>query len=72
MKRYRDSDNNQKMSTPSGHRGRQIELEKMSGNGAQMDLTVADTSQARKSWTILNSEAYFGRPSRDIYRKFDW
>ena len=63
----------------------------MSGNRAEMDLMVADTTQARKRfnitqhithlaginslyfrWTTMNSEPYVGRPSRDMYRKFDW
>ena len=35
-----------------GHRGKQIELEKMSGNRAEMDLMVADTTQARKRFNI--------------------
>ena len=32
----------------------------MSGNGAQMDLTVADTSQARKRLNIILTEVSKG------------
>ena len=35
-----------------GHRGRQIELEGMYGNKAEMDLMIADTMQARKRYKI--------------------
>ena len=32
----------------SGHRGRQLELERMTGDRAEMELAVADTAQARR------------------------
>ena len=62
-KRYMDKDDLVKYSTPSGlinfqpfsylnsnvgHRGRKVELEKMTGNRAELDLLLADTMQERK------------------------
>ena len=32
----------------SGHRGRQLELGRMTGDRAEMELAVADTAQARR------------------------
>ena len=32
----------------SGHRGRQLDLERMTGDRAEMELAVADTAQARR------------------------
>ena len=71
----------------SGHRGRQLELERMTGDRAEMELAVADTAQARRRslqnsprtrvtkifyrWTT-SSDPYLPRPSRDLYRVYDW
>ena len=54
-----------------GHRGRQIELENMYGNKAEMDLMVADTMEERKNWTQI-FEPHIPRKSRDLYRVYDW
>ena len=54
-----------------GHRGRQINLENMYGNKAEMDLMVADTMEERKNWTQI-FEPHIQRKSRDLYRVYDW
>lgn len=53
LDRYRLKDTTGKFSTPSGHRGRRMELDKMTGNKADMDLMVADTMQERKRYQNL-------------------
>ena len=60
-----------KLSTPSGHRGRQLELQSMYGNMAEINLIIADTKQGRKEWTNT-SVPYRPRQSRDLYRVYDW
>ena len=66
-----DSRNLTKLSTPSGHRGRQLHLENMYGNMAEINLIISDTKQARKEWTNT-FVPYQPRQSRDLYRVYDW
>ena len=60
-----------KLSTPSGHRGRQLQLDRMYGNMAEINLIISDTKQARKEWTNT-FVPYQPRQSRDLYRVYDW
>ena len=71
LDRYRERDRLCKLSTPSGHRGRQLELEGMYSNMAELNLIMADTKQGRRVWTNT-SEQYQPRQSRDLYRVYDW
>ena len=60
-----------KLSTPSGHRGNQLQLHGMYANMAEINLIIADTKQARKDWTNT-FVPYKPRQSRDLYRVYDW
>eukprot|EP00090_Calanus_glacialis_P025100 TRINITY_DN39030_c0_g1_i1.p1 TRINITY_DN39030_c0_g1~~TRINITY_DN39030_c0_g1_i1.p1 ORF type:complete len:215 (+),score=83.44 TRINITY_DN39030_c0_g1_i1:46-690(+) len=69
--RARPQDRMDKRSTPSGHRGRQLNLENMYSNMAELNLMTADTEQGRKQW-VDKFEPYQPRQTRDQFSVYDW
>ena len=52
-------------------RGRQLNLENMYSNMAELNLMTADTEQGRKQW-VDKFEPYQPRQTRDQFSVYDW